>query len=95
MRIGFGIDTFDLDLWVQVGSVKLQIKRNSLGSGHVSHRLTPAFQNRLDYCFIVFKNFKQGAEVRKFSVFSNMIDINQFDVVSVGVFLRSGVGAFS
>ena len=41
-------------------------KRNSMGSGHVSHRKTSAFNNHLDYCFIVLEKIKQDAEVTKF-----------------------------
>ena len=33
--------------------------------------------------------------MRKFCVGSNVIDIDKFKIMSVGVFLRSGVGAFS
>ena len=64
----FGTDMFDLDLWVQVDSVKQQIKRDSLGSEHVSHRRTSAFNNHVDCCFTVFKNVMQGAKVRMFCV---------------------------
>ena len=67
-----------LDLWVQIDSVKQPIKRDSVGTDH------------LDYCFVVFKSVKQGAEVSKFCVCHNVIDIDQFKIISVGVFLRSG-----
>ena len=29
----FGVDVFDLDLWVQINSIEQQIKSNSVGSG--------------------------------------------------------------
>ena len=35
-ELGFGIDIFDLDLWVQVDSIKQPDQRNSVSSGHVS-----------------------------------------------------------
>ena len=54
-----------------------------------------SLNNHLDYCFIIFEIFEQGAEVRKFCVCGNMIDSDQFETISVGVFLRCGVGAFS
>ena len=34
----FDVDIFDLNLWFQVDAVEQPIKRNSVGSGHVSHR---------------------------------------------------------
>ena len=37
-------------------SVNLPIKRNSMGSGHVSHCWTSSFDNHLDDSFVVFKN---------------------------------------
>ena len=56
-----GVNIFNLDLWVQVDSAKLQIKRDSVGTGHMSHCRSSAFYNHLDYCFVVFKNSKQSA----------------------------------
>ena len=44
-----GVNIFDFDLWVLVDSVKQPIKRNSVGSGHGSHRRTFGFENHLDY----------------------------------------------
>ena len=64
-----GIDMFDLDFWFQFDSVKQTIKCNSAGSGHVSHRRISAFNNHLDYRFIIFKNVKGSAKV------SNVIHI--------------------
>ena len=87
-----GINIFDLDFGVQVDSVQQPIKLDSVGAGHMSHCPTSAFSNHLDYCSSVFTNVKQGAEVRMFCVCSN---IDQFEFISVGVFLRSGVCAFS
>ena len=33
----FGVNVFDLDLWVQINSIKQPIKSNSVGSGNMSH----------------------------------------------------------
>ena len=33
----FGVDVFDLDLGVQIDSIKQSIKSNSVGSGNMSH----------------------------------------------------------
>ena len=89
-----GVNIFDLDFGVQIDFVKQPIQRNAVGAGHVSHRGTSAFDNNFVHCFIALKNVKQDAEVRKFCVCSNMFDIDQFKIISVGVFLLSGVGAF-
>ena len=51
----FGINKFDLDLRVQLDSVKSPVKSDSVGSGHVSHRRTPALDDHLDHRFIVLK----------------------------------------
>ena len=64
----FELDEFDLDYQVQIDPVKRPIERNSLGSSHVAHRRTSAFNNYLDFCVIVFKNTKQGTEARQFCV---------------------------
>ena len=70
----FGVDVFDLNLRVQVGSVKQPIKRNSVGSGHVSHCWTSAFDDHFDHCFIIFQNVRLGAKARRFHVWGNVID---------------------
>ena len=57
----FGVNVFDLDLLVQVDCVKQPIKRNSVGSGNMSHCWTSASDNHLDHRFIIFKNAKQSA----------------------------------
>ena len=44
----FGMDIFDLNLWVQVDSVTQPIWRNSVCSRHVSHRRTSAIDDHLD-----------------------------------------------
>ena len=36
-KLACGVNIFDLDLGVQIDSVNYPIKRNSVGSGHVSH----------------------------------------------------------
>ena len=91
----FGVRIFDLDFWIQVDSVKQPIKRDdSVGSGHVSHRRTSAFDNHLHYRFSVLRNQKEGAKVRTFCVCGNVIHIELFKIISARVFLRFGVGVF-
>ena len=40
----FGVNIFDLDLCVQIDSVKQPIKRDSMGTGHMSQYRTPVKQ---------------------------------------------------
>ena len=39
----FGVNVFDLDLWIEIHSVKYSIKRNSVGSWHLSNLWTSVF----------------------------------------------------
>ena len=54
-ELAFGVNVFGLDFGVQIDPVKQPIQRDSVGSGHVSHRRSSAFHSHLDYCFINFK----------------------------------------
>ena len=49
-----GVNIFDLDVWVHVDCVRKPIKRDSMGSGHVSP----------------LKNITHGFEVRRFIILS-------------------------
>ena len=53
-----GVNVFDLDLGVQIDSIKQPLKSNSVGSGNMSHCRTSAFNNHLDYSFIVLKHIQ-------------------------------------
>ena len=57
-EIPFGVDVFDLDFGVQINSIEQPIKSNSVGSEDVSHCRTSAFDNHLDYSFIVLKHIQ-------------------------------------
>ena len=59
-----GVNRIDLDFGVPNDHVKPPIKRNSVGSGHVSPRRTSDFKNHLDHRFIVF-NCKQNLRREK------------------------------
>ena len=54
----FGVDVFDLNLLVQIASVKQPVKSNSVGSGYVSHCRTSAFDDHFNHCFVVLENKK-------------------------------------
>ena len=56
--LAFGVDVFDLDFGVQISSIEQPIKSNSVGSGDVSHCRTSAFDNRVNYSFIVLKHIQ-------------------------------------
>ena len=43
----FGVD-INLNLWIQIDSVKQPIKSSSVGSGCMSHCWTPAFDDHFD-----------------------------------------------
>ena len=51
--------------------------------------------DHLDYCFVVFKNIKQGFEFRKFCVWSDVINFCPAKILwRVRLYLRSFVGVF-
>ena len=52
----FGVNIFDLDLGVQIDSVKQPIKSNSVGSGNMSHCRASSLYDHIDHCFVVFKD---------------------------------------
>ena len=45
LRVGFGVDIFDLNLRIQIDSVKQPVKSNSVGSGYESHCWTSQLNN--------------------------------------------------
>ena len=52
----FGVDVPYLNLGIQITLVKQPIQSNSVGSSHVSHCWTSAFDYPLNHGFIVLKN---------------------------------------
>ena len=57
-KLVFGVDVLDLDLGIQINSIKQPIKSNSVSSGNVSHCWTPSFHDYFDHCFTVFKHIQ-------------------------------------
>ena len=53
-----GVNIPDLNLWIQINSVKQPIKCNSVVSGNMCQFRTSAFHYHLDYRFIVLRNIK-------------------------------------
>ena len=78
LRVGFRCQWyFDLDVGVQINSIEQPIKRNSVGSGNVSHCGTSAFNDHLDYSFIVFEHTQQSFLMRRLDNWGNTINILQ------------------
>ena len=63
----FGVDVLDLNLRIQINSVKLPVKSNSVGSGHVSHFWTSAFDDHFNQCFVVLKKCTASHRIEKTS----------------------------
>ena len=42
-KLVLGVNFFDLNLFIQIDSIKQPIKSNSVGPGNMSHRWTSAF----------------------------------------------------
>ena len=51
-----GVNVFDLDLGVQIESVKQPIKSNCVGYGNMSHGKVSSLYGHLDHCFVGFKD---------------------------------------
>ena len=56
----FGVDVFDVDLGVQIDSIKQPIKSNSVASGNMSQCLASSLYDHLDHCFVVLKDIQQS-----------------------------------
>ena len=62
------VDIVDLNLRIKIDPVKQPVKRNSVGSGYVSHSRTSAFNFHLDHCFAVLKICETCVTARKLFV---------------------------
>ena len=79
----FGVNVFDLDLLLQVDSVKQPIKRDFVHSGHMSHRRTSTFNDHLDHCFVVFKDVQLSLALRRIFVCGDVVHMRQIINISV------------
>ena len=61
----FGVNIFDLNLRIEIDSVKQPVLSNSVGSGYVSHCRTSAFDDHLNHCFVVFKKCRASHRIEK------------------------------
>ena len=57
-KLVLGVNVFDLNLGIEINSIKQPIKSNSVGPGNMSHRWTSAFHYHLDNSLIVFKHIQ-------------------------------------
>ena len=73
-----GVNIVNLDFGVQIDPIKQPIQRNSVGSGHVSHRWTSAFDDHLDHSFVIVKNLRHSTKVTRLHVWGNIIDVALF-----------------
>ena len=64
----FGVNVFDLDLGVQIDSIKQPIKSNPVGSGNMSHCGTSLLYDHLDHCFVVYKDVQHSFLMRRIRV---------------------------
>ena len=60
-----GVNVFDLDFGVQIDSIELPIKSNSVGPGYMSHCWASSLYDHLDHSFIVFKDVQQSFLTRR------------------------------
>ena len=67
-KLVFGVDVFDLDLVIQINSIKQPIKCNSVSPGNMTHRRTLSFNDHFDDCFIVFEHIQQSFLTRGLDV---------------------------
>ena len=96
----FGVNVPDLNLVVQVNSVKQAIKSNFVGSRHMSHRGTSAFYYHFNHGFIVLKHAQHSIGLRNFLPFRrHIVNVKQIRTVVrgwsfgliLGVHARRGV----
>ena len=73
----FGVNVFDLDLGIQIDSIKQPIKSNFVGSGNMSHCRASSLYDHLDHCFVVFKDVQQSFLTRRITFEGNKINIIQ------------------
>ena len=73
-----GVNVIDLDLGVQIDSIKQPIKSNAVVSGNMSHCKASSLYGHLDHCFVVFKHIQQSLLTIRMHVWrkrSNIVQI--------------------
>ena len=83
-QLVFGVDILDLNLAVQINSVKQPVKSNRVGSGYMSHCWTSAFDDHLNHGFVILKNVQHRTKSRKLRVRRDVVSIPQIKIVVLG-----------
>ena len=92
-QLASSVDIFDLDLRIEVDPVKQPTKRNSVGSGYVSHCWTSALNDHLDHNFIVFKHVQLRLTLRTVCVCGDVVHMRQ--LINISGSLSFGTGFVS
>ena len=71
----FGVNVPYLDFGVQIDSIELPTKSNSVGSGNMSHCRPSPLHDHLDHCFVVFEHTQKSFLMRRLDVWGNKINI--------------------
>ena len=87
----FVVNVPNLNLGVQINSVKQRIQRNSLGSCHVSHGGISVFDYHFNHGFIVLKDIQHRTGTRMCSAWWNVINVGQIETGVRGWKLTSHV----
>ena len=72
-RVGFCYLCIWFGFLTQFDSIKMAIKRNSVGPVNMSHCRTSSFHH-LDHCFVVFKHIQQSFLMRESDVWGNRVN---------------------
>ena len=87
----FGIDVSNLNFRIKINPVKQPIQSNSVGSWHMSHCGTSAFDYHLNHGFVVLKDIQHRIGTRMCSAWWNVINIGQIEIGVRGWYLFSHV----
>ena len=80
-KLVFCVDILDLNLWIQIDSVKQPIRSNSLGSGNMSYWWTSAFDDHFNHGFVILKDVQHRTKSRNFRVRRDVVNISQNKIV--------------
>ena len=80
-KLVFGVDILDLNLGIQINSVKQLVKSNSVGFGYVSHCWTSAFDDQFNHSS---KKYSIAPNRENFAFDGTWINIAQITIVVLG-----------
>ena len=85
-----GVNVYDLDLGVQIDSIKQPIKSNPVASGNMSHCRNSALNDHFDHCSSVFKDVQLRLTLRRVCVWGDVVHMRQ--LINISASLLFGVG---